>query len=91
MANASVICADKIGTLTRNKMTAVAGSIGIHTKFVQRVDEKLRTHQGGNEDTSLDTGHPNVRDFAVDLLNLNTTLTPESIHPKPLQSSESFR
>ena len=30
MANASVICTDKTGTLTQNDMAVVAGSIGIH-------------------------------------------------------------
>ena len=39
MANASVICTDKTGTLTQNVMTVVAGSVGIHAKFVCRLDE----------------------------------------------------
>lgn len=34
MANASVICSDKTGTLTQNAMTVVAGSGSVHTKFV---------------------------------------------------------
>ncbi|KAG6370024.1 hypothetical protein JVT61DRAFT_12543 [Boletus reticuloceps] len=34
MANTSVICTDKTGTLTQNTMTVIAGSIGIHAKFV---------------------------------------------------------
>ncbi|KAG6370020.1 hypothetical protein JVT61DRAFT_12539 [Boletus reticuloceps] len=34
MVNASVICTDKTGTLTQNTMTVIAGSIGIHAKFV---------------------------------------------------------
>ena len=71
MANASVICTDKTGTLTRNEMTVVAGSIGIHAKFVQRLDENPA--RAGNEDAS----RPNAKDFAIDLLNLNTVLTPQ--------------
>jgi Ca2+-transporting ATPase len=30
IANASVICTDKTGTLTQNEMAVVAGSISIH-------------------------------------------------------------
>jgi Ca2+-transporting ATPase len=37
MANALVICTDKTGTLTQNEMTVIAGSIGIHAKFVQKL------------------------------------------------------
>jgi Ca2+-transporting ATPase len=39
MASASVICTDQTGTLTQNEMTIIAGSIGIHTKFVRKLDE----------------------------------------------------
>ncbi|KAH7342030.1 calcium-translocating P-type ATPase [Rhizoctonia solani] len=39
MANASVVCTDKTGTLTQNVMSVVAGSVGIHCKFVQRLSE----------------------------------------------------
>jgi len=45
MANASVVCTDKTGTLTQNSMTVVAGSIGIHAKFVNNLEEnKARTN-----------------------------------------------
>ena len=47
MANASVVCTDKTGTLTQNAMTVVAGSVGIHAKFVQRLeDNQARTNAG---------------------------------------------
>ena len=71
MANASVICTDKTGTLTQNEMTVVAGSVGVHAKFVRNLDEN-RT-RAGNEDKS----GPNSRDFAIDMSNLNATLTPQ--------------
>jgi Ca2+-transporting ATPase len=73
MANASVICTDKTGTLTQNKMAVVAGSIDIHAKFVWQLDENPA--RAGNEDTS----HPNAKDSAVDISNPNLTLTPQLV------------
>ena len=50
MANASVICTDKTGTLTQNVMTVVAGSIGIHGKFVHNLkDNQARTNMPDQE------------------------------------------
>ncbi|KZV94727.1 calcium-translocating P-type ATPase [Exidia glandulosa HHB12029] len=58
MANASVICTDKTGTLTQNLMTVVAGSVGIHGKFVRHLDDnKTRTNAGderGKQDPNQD-------------------------------------
>jgi Ca2+-transporting ATPase len=70
MANTSVICTDKTGTLAQNEMAVVAGSIGIHAKFFSRLDENPA--RAGNEDT----GRPNARDFAIDLLKLDSALHP---------------
>lgn len=39
MANASVVCTDKTGTLTQNDMTVVTGTIGIRARFVRRLEE----------------------------------------------------
>jgi P-type Ca2+ transporter type 2C len=75
MENASVICTDKTGTLTQNEMTVVAGSIGVHVKFVRKLVENPT--KGSNEDMS----RPNARDFAVDLSDLNTVLTPQLAEP----------
>ncbi|SOV07566.1 related to putative calcium P-type ATPase NCA-2 [Ustilago sp. UG-2017a] len=38
MANASVVCTDKTGTLTQNEMSVVAGSIGVNFKFADRLE-----------------------------------------------------
>jgi P-type Ca2+ transporter type 2C len=73
MANASVICTDKTGTLTQNEMTVVAGSVGIHAKFVPRLNENPT--RAGDEERS----GPNSRDFAIDMSNLNATLSPQLI------------
>lgn len=52
MANASVVCTDKTGTLTQNSMTVVAGTIGIHCKFVRNLaDNRTRTNAEGDQQT----------------------------------------
>jgi P-type Ca2+ transporter type 2C len=51
------ICTDKTGTLTQNKMTAVAGSISIRAKFVRKLDENPTWT--GNDNTN----RPNAKDF----------------------------
>jgi len=69
VANASVVCTDKTGTLTQNEMTVVAGSVSVHIKFVQNLDEN-RPRTGEEEKNG-----PNSRHCAIDMSNLNTTLT----------------
>ncbi|KAJ7608118.1 hypothetical protein DFH06DRAFT_1379188 [Mycena polygramma] len=72
MANASVVCTDKTGTLTQNAMTVVAGSVGIHAKFVRHLESNIaRT----NADEAGVRKHPN--DFSLDLSQLNTALSPQ--------------
>ncbi|KAH9025691.1 calcium-translocating P-type ATPase [Lactarius deliciosus] len=69
MANASVICIDKTGTLTQNEMTVVAVSVGVHAKFVRRLEDN-RACTGSEARRA-----PNVEDIGVDLANLNTVLS----------------
>jgi len=78
MANASVICTDKTGTLTQNAMTVVAGSVGMHVKFVHNLEENAaRTNAKENEQSASGTEvarkHP--RDFSIDQTQLNTVLS----------------
>ena len=79
MANASVICTDKTGTLTQNSMTVVAGSVGIHAKFVQSLDENsARTNAEETEKSASGAAtrrHP--YDFSIDQANLNEVLSTE--------------
>ncbi|PWN42098.1 calcium-translocating P-type ATPase [Ceraceosorus guamensis] len=46
MANASVICTDKTGTLTQNEMSIVAGSVGVHLKFAYNLEENKGRIEG---------------------------------------------
>ena len=71
MANITVICTNKTGTLTQNEMTVVAGTVGVHAKFVRRLEENRKW--AGNDDGS----GPNTKDL-VDLVVLNTVI-PHSV------------
>jgi Ca2+-transporting ATPase len=73
MAKATVICTSKTGALTQNEMTVVAGTIGVHAKFVRRLEE--HREQAGSEVRSSS----NARYFDVDLADLNAVL------PRPVK------
>ncbi|KAF8899916.1 Ca-transporting ATPase [Gymnopilus junonius] len=79
MANASVICTDKTGTLTQNSMTVVAGSVGINAKFVRHLDENAaRSNAPDNEKSTRDsevTREPSL-DFSIDQSQLSDILSP---------------
>lgn len=66
MANASVVCTDKTGTLTQNVMTVVAGSVGIHAKFVANLaDNAARTNAEDRKRSD---------DFSIDQKDLNSAM-----------------
>jgi len=81
MANPSVICTDKTGMLTQNVMTVVAGSAGMHAKFVLKLeDNQTRTNaeEEHAEDLAKPTGtrkHPD--DFSIDQNDLNGVMSPQ--------------
>jgi Ca2+-transporting ATPase len=81
MANASVICTDKTGTLTQNAMTVVAGSVGIHAKFARQLRlNQSRTnvvdeHRSRRSTDSGVSGH--TQDFSVDQTDIDTVLSPQ--------------
>ncbi|KDR79013.1 hypothetical protein GALMADRAFT_64503 [Galerina marginata CBS 339.88] len=79
MANASVICTDKTGTLTQNAMTVVAGSVGIHAKFVRLLDEnaaRSNAHETEKSESGTELVRKHYQDFSIDQSNLNSVLSP---------------
>ncbi|ETW83423.1 P-type ATPase [Heterobasidion irregulare TC 32-1] len=74
MANASVICTDKTGTLTQNEMTIVAGSVGVHAKFVRQFEDNKARSNVDDLNTSGDRKH--VQDFSLDQAQLNQVFSP---------------
>jgi len=86
VANTSVVCTDKTGTLTQNVMNVVAGSIGIHAKFIRNLkDNKGHANtpdQEQNQPKERDTIEPQVDrihadDFSIEQGDINAILSPQ--------------
>ena len=84
MANTSALCTDKTGTLTQNVMTVVAGSIGIHAKFVRNLKENTaltntfdqeQDHSEVAQEPQVDRKHPD--DFSIEQGDINAILSPQ--------------
>lgn len=77
MANASVVCTDKTGTLTQNSMTVVAGSVGIHCKFVRKLeDNQGRTNADEPAGVRDSPVRKHAQDFSIDQSDLSNILSP---------------
>jgi Ca2+-transporting ATPase len=77
MGTATVICTDKTGTLTTNKMSVVAGSIGVHLKFAERLAENSGRVNANSESTA-NLNLP-AKDFSRDLTEISSSLSPAVI------------
>lgn len=85
MANATVICTDKTGTLTQNKMSVVAGAIGVHLKFADHLAENAARSNAnddadpekqGEKETSTTEARKGRLDFSSDIKEINSHVSP---------------
>ena len=74
MANASVVCTDKTGTLTQNSMTVVAGSLGVHAKFVRFLEDN-QARSNADQQKPEERTRKFQEDFSIDQSQVNTVLS----------------
>lgn len=79
MSNASVVCTDKTGTLTQNKMAVIAGSIGVHAKFVRQSSRDLPSSSTANDQQASIAIRRFPEDFSIIHAELNNILPPQLI------------
>ncbi|WWC70446.1 calcium-translocating P-type ATPase, PMCA-type [Kwoniella pini CBS 10737] len=72
MANATVVCTDKTGTLTQNEMTVVAGSLGVHGKFVKDLSDNAARSNANDVE-----GEQIRDDFAFEMDDINQVASSE--------------
>ena len=79
MANASVVCMDKTGTLTQNEMTVVAGTLGSDVVFVRDLaqhPERATSHDNIDLEDCEKASPEHQEHLAVELRTINASLPP---------------
>jgi Ca2+-transporting ATPase len=76
MANATVVCTDKTGTLTQNVMTVVAGSLGVRGKFVRHLAVNAARSNANEVEGLKERGD----DFSFDQDSMNEVAPPALQH-----------